>query len=96
MPSAFQGFKVPVKSKEEMHRIPAAFNKETMEWLGRLTREAKFSGGASLRTTQILRALARAGMWLDFDVRGVANEDELFERIKESVIKKRKTNRTRD
>ncbi len=79
-----------------MHRIPAAFNKETMEWLDQLTREAKFSGGASLRTTQILRALVRTGMWLNFDVKGVADEDELFERIKDSVIKKRRLHRTYD
>lgn len=82
---------MPKKLKEEMHRIPAAFNKETMEWLDELTREAKFSGGSALRITQILRALVRVGMWLDIDVKGVSGEEELFERIRASVLKKRRS-----
>lgn len=81
---------MPKKLKEEMHRIPAAFNKEMMVWLDDLTRDAKFSGGAALRITQILRSLVRVGMWLDVDVEGVKNEDELFERFKSSVLKKRR------
>ena len=81
---------MPRRLQEEMHRIPAAFTKDMMAWLDAMTRDAKFSGGAALRITQILRALVRAGMWLDIDVKGVRDEMELFERIKAAVIKKRR------
>lgn len=82
---------MPRRLTEGMHRIPAAFTKDMMAWLDEMTREAKFSGGAALRITQILRALVRIGMWLDIDIKGVKDEKELFDRIQTAVIKKRKS-----
>ncbi len=82
---------MPKRLQEEMHRIPAAFTKDMMAWLDETTREAKFSGGAALRITQILRALVRVGMWLDIDMKGVKDEDELLDRIQTAVIKKRRS-----
>ncbi|MCD6119843.1 hypothetical protein J7K50_08420 [bacterium] len=81
---------MPKKLTEEMHRIPAAFTRDMMEWLAELSRDAKFTGGSALRTTQILRALVRAGMWVGIDVKGVRSEDELFERIKAGILKKKR------
>ena len=82
---------MPKRLEEDIHRIPAAFTKDMMIWLDNITRDAKFSGGAALRITQILRALVCAGMWLDVDVKGVKDEHELFERIKTAIIMKRGT-----
>lgn len=81
---------MPKRLSEEMHRIPAAFTRDMMRWLDELAREAKFSGGAALRITQILRALVRVAMWLDLDVKGVKDEEELVRRIKTAVAKKKR------
>ncbi|OPX21458.1 MAG: hypothetical protein B1H03_06570 [Planctomycetales bacterium 4484_113] len=78
---------------DDMHRIPASFTKDMMEWLDKVARDAKFSGGASLRITQILRALVKAGMKLDVDVSGVKDEEELLDRIIAAIQKKGKKKR---
>ena len=82
---------MPKKLAEEMHRIPAAFTRDMMAWLDEIARDAKFSGGAALRITQILRALVRVAMWLDIDVQGVKDEDELYARVRNAVLSRRRS-----
>ena len=69
------------KSKVPALRISAPITREDLEFLEKLSAEARFSGGSKLSRADILRASLKAMQKMRIDVRGVNDEQELTRRI---------------
>jgi len=68
-----------------LFRIPLTISKEMDSWLSKLSSEMKSSGGYKLPRSYILRALISAAMKLKIDVKGIKNEKQLEDRIREAI-----------
>ncbi len=69
------------KSKVPALRISAPITREDLEFLEKLSAEARFSGGSKLSRADMLRAGLLAMRQMKIDVRGVNDERELARRI---------------
>jgi len=62
-------------------RICAILTQKEIEYLDKVRREARFSGGFKLSRAEIIRALIKAMMKIKIDVKGVKTEKQLKEKI---------------
>ncbi|MFC2005735.1 hypothetical protein ACFLVG_02095 [Chloroflexota bacterium] len=64
-----------------MIKLSVFLNHEEDAYLESLSSAAKFSGGKKLSKTKIIEAMVRAFSTTKLDVRGVKNDEELFQRV---------------
>jgi len=67
--------------KSSMIKLSVFLNREEDAYLEALASTAKFSGGKKLSKTRLIEAMVRAFRKTDLDVRGVKDDQELFNRV---------------
>jgi hypothetical protein len=73
--------------KSSMIKLSVFLNREEDAYLEALASTAKFSGGKKLSKTKLIEAMVRAFRKIDLDVRGVKDDEELFNRVSARVQK---------
>ncbi|MBM3248419.1 MAG: hypothetical protein FJZ10_03230 [Candidatus Omnitrophica bacterium] len=74
---------------QQLHRVVTLLDREEIDFLDKLSKDAQFSTGIKLSRTQILRALVEAMHALGLRTRGIDSEDTLVKKI--TKILKQKT-----
>jgi hypothetical protein len=72
-------------AKSTMIKLSVFLNREEDAYLEALAATAKFSGGKKLSKTKLIEAMVRAFRKTNLDVRGVKDDQELFNRIAAQV-----------
>ena len=72
------------------HRVIAALNRDQVDFLDRLGKDALFSAGVKLSRTEILSAMVNVFRRLELSGEGVASRDELELRIVDAMKKLRR------
>ena len=75
---------------ERAHRVIAALNRDQVDFLDRLGKDALFSAGVKLSRTEILSAMVNVLSRLELTGEGVTSGDELELRIVEAMRKLRR------
>ena len=73
--------------KSSMIKLSVFLNRDEDAYLEALASTAKFSGGKKLSKTKLIEAMVRAFRKIDLDVRGVKDDEELFNRVSARVQK---------
>ena len=71
------------------HRVIASLNREQVDYLDRLGKDAQFSSGLKLSRTQILAAMVNALKRLDLTGEGVTTAEQFEQRIIDAMMKNR-------
>ncbi len=66
---------------ESMIKLSVFLGREEDAYLESLASAAKFSGGKKLSKTRLIEAMVRAFRTSGLDVRGVKNNEELYQRV---------------
>ncbi len=69
------------RPRSSMIKLSVFLNSDEDAYLEKLSATAKFSGGKKLSKTKIIEAMVRAFSDSGLDVRGVVNDEELFQRV---------------
>ena len=80
-PEPRQTTTAPVLSKSSMIKLSVFLNREEDAYLENLSSTAKFSGGKKLSKTRLIETMVRAFRKTNLDVRGVKDDQELFNRV---------------
>ena len=80
-PEPRQTTPAPVPSKSAMIKLSVFLNREEDAYLENLASTAKFSGGKKLSKTKLIETMVRAFRKTNLDVRGVKDDQELFNRV---------------
>ena len=73
--------------KSSMIKLSVFLNRDEDAYLEALASTAKFSGGKKLSKTKLIEAMVRAFRKIDLDMRGVKDDEELFNRVSARVQK---------
>jgi hypothetical protein len=71
----------PASPKSAMIKLSVFLNRDEDAYLESLASTAKFSGGKKLSKTKLIEAMVRAFRKTELDVRGIKDDQELFNRI---------------
>jgi hypothetical protein len=74
-------------AKSSMIKLSVFLHRDEDAYLEALASTAKFSGGKKLSKTKLIEAMVRAFRKVDLDVRGVKDDEELFNRVSARVQK---------
>ena len=74
------------KADERSHRVIASLNRDQVDFLDKIGKDAQFSSGLKLSRTQILAAMVNAMRKLHLDGAGVQSSDEFEQRIIEAIL----------
>ena len=80
-PEMKQSTPVSASPKSSMIKLSVFLNREEDAYLESLASTAKFSGGKKLSKTKLVEAMVKAFRKTNLDVRGVKDDQELFNRI---------------
>ena len=78
---------VAVAAKSSMIKLSVFLHRDEDAYLEALASTAKFSGGKKLSKTKLIEAMVRAFRKTELDVRGVKDDEELFNRVSARVQK---------
>ena len=80
----------PRESREHAraHRVIASLNREQVDYLDRLGKDAQFSSGIKLSRTQILAAMVNALKRLNLTGDGIATAEQFEQRILDAMVDK--------
>jgi hypothetical protein len=73
---------------QHAHRVIASLNREQVDYLDRLGKDAQFSSGVKLSRTQILAAMVNVLKRLNLKGEGIATAEELEQRIVTAMMSK--------
>ena len=68
------------------HRVIALLNREQVDYLDRLGKDAQFSSGSKLSRTEIIAAMVNALKRLNLTGNGVATADQFEQRIVDAIM----------
>ena len=68
------------------HRVIASLNREQVDYLDRLGKDAQFSSGFKLSRTQILAAMVNALKRLDLTGEGITTAEQFEQRILDAMM----------
>lgn len=68
------------------HRVIACLNREQVDYLDKIGKDAKFSSGVKLSRTQILAAMVNAIKRLNLSGNGVATAEQFEQRIVDAIM----------
>jgi len=68
------------------HRVIASLNREQVDYLDRLGKDAQFSSGIKLSRTQILAAMVNALKRLNLTGEGISTADQFEQRIVDAMM----------
>lgn len=75
---------------EPMHRVPVDLERGIVEFLDKLSLDAKYSGGKSIPRAMTIRAALNALRQLDLPPDSYRDPEELLRAIEETLCKERK------
>ena len=70
------------------HRVIASLNREQVDYLDRLGKDAQFSSGFKLSRTQVLAAMVNALKRLDLTGEGITTTEQFEQRILDAMMGK--------
>jgi len=70
------------------HRVIASLNREQVDYLDQLGKDAQFSSGVKLSRTQILAAMVNALKRLNLTGEGVSTAEQFEQRIVDAIMHK--------
>ena len=76
-------------SNSHAHRVIASLNREQVDYIDKIGKDAQFSSGTKLSRTQILAAMVNALKRLNLTGEGVANTAQFEQRIFDAIRKGR-------
>lgn len=68
------------------HRVIASLNREQVDYLDKLGKDAQFSSGLKLSRTQILAAMVNALKRLNLTGEGITNTEQFEQRIVDAMM----------
>ena len=68
------------------HRVVASLNREQIDYLDKIGKDAQFSSGIKLSRTQILAAMVGALKRLKLTGEGIANAEQFEQRIVDAML----------
>ncbi len=77
------------------HRVIAALNRDQVDYLDKIGKDAQFSSGTKLSRTQILAAMVNVLRRLNLTGVGIATIDEFEQRILDAMIRPHRAGRPR-
>lgn len=75
------------------HRVIAALNREQVDYLDKIGKDAQFSSGIKLTRTQILAAMVNALKRLSLTGEGVTTAEQFEQRIVDAMMHKARASR---
>ena len=76
------------------HRVVASLNREQVDYLDQLGKDAQFSSGIKLSRTQIIAAMVNALKRLNLTGEGIATAEQFEQRIVDAMMNKARGGRT--
>jgi len=75
-------------SNSHAHRVIASLNREQVDYLDKIGKDAQFSSGSKLSRTQILAAMVNALKRLNLTGEGVSTTEQFEQRIFDAMHRK--------
>ena len=75
------------------HRVIASLNREQVDYLDKLGKDAQFSSGIKLSRTQILAAMVNALKRLNLTGEGVITAEQFEQRIVDAIMRNTRSGR---
>ena len=69
------------------HRVIASLNREQVDYLDKIGKDAQFSAGVKLSRTQILSAMVNALKRLELTGEGITKAEQLEQRIVDAMMR---------
>ena len=76
----------PLNHHSHAHRVIASLNREQVDYLDRLGKDAQFSSGIKLSRTQILAAMVNALKRLNLTGEGISTAEQFEQRIVDAMM----------
>ena len=76
------------QSNSHAHRVIASLNREQVDYLDKIGKDAQFSSGSKLSRTQILAAMVNVLKRLNLTGEGVATTEQFEQRIFDAMHRK--------
>lgn len=73
-------------SNSHAHRVIASLNREQVDYLDKIGKDAQFSSGTKLSRTQILAAMVNVLKRLNLTGKGVATTEQFEQRIFDAML----------
>ena len=80
-------------SQHYAHRVVACLNREQVDYLDQLGKDAQFSSGTKLSRTQILAAMVNALKRLQLSGEGISTADQFEQRVVDAITNQAKGSR---
>jgi hypothetical protein len=74
-----------IRSRSRHHRVIARLNREQLDFLDKIGKDALFSSGVKLSRTKILSAMVDVFRRLEIDGHGISSDRELERRIIQAI-----------
>ena len=78
----------PLNHRSHAHRVIASLNRQQVDYLDRLGKDAQFSSGIKLSRTQILAAMVNALKRLNLTGEGISTAEQFEQRIVDAMMNK--------
>ena len=75
------------------HRVIASLNREQVDFIDKIGKDAQFSSGTKLSRNQILAAMVNALKRLNLTGEGVTNADQFEQRIVDAIMRNARSGR---
>ncbi len=75
-------------SNSHAHRVIASLNREQVDYLDKIGKDAQFSSGIKLSRTQIIAAMVNALKRLNLNGEGVITAEQFEQRIIDAIMNK--------
>jgi len=86
----------PVPNNSYAHRVIAFLNREQVDFLDQIGKDALFSSGSKLSRTQIISAMINVLRRLNLTGQGVTTPQQFEQRIVEEITKKQRPDKRED
>ena len=83
-----QRHEVPFNSHHHAHRVITSLNREQVDYLDKLGKDAQFSSGVKLSRTQIIAAMVNALKRLNLTGEGISTTEQFEQRIIEAMMRR--------
>ncbi len=78
-------------SNQHAHRVIASLNREQVDYIDKIGKDAQFSSGIKLSRTQILAAMVNAIRRLNLSGNGIATAGQFEQRIVDAIMHRNRT-----
>ena len=83
-------------NQRHAHRVIASLNREQVDYLDQIGKDAQFSSGIKLSRTQILAAMVNALKWLNLTGEGITTAQQFEQHIVDAMMHKAREGKRHD